>query len=73
MPTARVNGIGLFYEEFGAGVPLVFVHEFAGDYQSWHLQVRYFARRYRTIAYNAAAIRPPTCRRARRLFPGPGG
>jgi pimeloyl-ACP methyl ester carboxylesterase len=58
MPTARVNGIGLFYEEFGAGVPLVFVHEFAGDYQSWHLQVRFFARRYRTIAYNARGYPP---------------
>jgi pimeloyl-ACP methyl ester carboxylesterase len=58
MPTARVDGIGLFYEEVGAGVPLVFVHEFAGDYQSWHLQVRFFARRYRTIAYNARGYPP---------------
>jgi len=58
MPTARVDGIDLFYEEVGAGVPLVFVHEFAGDYQSWHLQVRFFARRYRTIAYNARGYPP---------------
>jgi pimeloyl-ACP methyl ester carboxylesterase len=58
MPTARVDGIGLFYEEVGTGVPLVFVHEFAGDYQSWHLQVRFFARRYRTIAYNARGYPP---------------
>jgi len=58
MPTARVDGIGLFYEEVGGGVPLVFVHEFAGDYQSWHLQVRFFARRYRTIAYNARGYPP---------------
>jgi pimeloyl-ACP methyl ester carboxylesterase len=58
MPTARVDGIGLFYEEVGEGVPLVFVHEFAGDYKSWHLQVRFFARRYRTIAYNARGYPP---------------
>ncbi|HKZ05723.1 MAG TPA: alpha/beta hydrolase [Methylomirabilota bacterium] len=58
MPTARVDGINLFYEEFGEGVPLVFVHEFAGDYQSWHLQVRFFSRRYRTIAYNARGYPP---------------
>ena len=58
MPTARVDGIGLFYEEVGEGVPLVFVHEFAGDYQSWHLQVRFLARRYRTIAYNARGYPP---------------
>ena len=31
MPTARVNGLSLFYEEAGEGTPLVFVHEFAGE------------------------------------------
>ena len=58
MPTARVNGLSLFYEETGQGVPLVFVHEFAGEARSWHLQVRFFARRYRTIAYNARGYPP---------------
>ncbi len=58
MATARVNSINLFYEEEGAGVPLVFVHEFAGDSRSWHLQIRFFARRYRTIAFNARGYPP---------------
>jgi pimeloyl-ACP methyl ester carboxylesterase len=58
MPHARVNGVNLFYEETGQGQPLIFVHEFAGDYASWHLQVRFFARRYRTIAYNARGYPP---------------
>ena len=59
MPSARVDdGVSLFYEELGEGLPLVFVHEFAGDYQSWHLQVRAFGRRYRTIAYNARGYPP---------------
>ena len=58
MPFADVDGIKLFYEETGQGEPLIFVHEFAGDYQSWHLQVRRFARRYRTIAYNARGYPP---------------
>ena len=58
MPTAQVNGASLFYEEVGEGVPLVFVHEFAGEARSWHLQVRFFARRYRTIAYNARGYPP---------------
>jgi pimeloyl-ACP methyl ester carboxylesterase len=58
MPHARVSGVNLFYEETGQGVPLVFVHEFAGDYASWHLQVRFFSRRYRTIAYNARGYPP---------------
>jgi pimeloyl-ACP methyl ester carboxylesterase len=58
MPTAKVNGVSLFYEETGAGTPLVFVHEFAGEARSWHLQVRFFSRRYRTIAYNARGYPP---------------
>ncbi|MDP2628245.1 MAG: alpha/beta fold hydrolase [Candidatus Rokubacteria bacterium] len=58
MPHARVNGVNLFYEETGQGLPLVFVHEFAGDNASWHLQVRFFSRRYRTIAYNARGYPP---------------
>jgi pimeloyl-ACP methyl ester carboxylesterase len=58
MAIARVNGVNLFYEETGLGTPLVFVHEFAGDYQSWHLQVRFLSRRYRTIAYNARGYPP---------------
>jgi pimeloyl-ACP methyl ester carboxylesterase len=58
MPRVRVNGIQLYYEETGQGTPLVFVHEFAGEAQSWHLQVRFFARRYRTIAFNARGYPP---------------
>ena len=58
MPFADVTGVKLFYEETGEGAPLVFVHEFAGDHQSWHLQVRFFSRRYRTIAYNARGYPP---------------
>ena len=38
MPTVRVDdGVNIYYEESGRGLPLVFVHEFAGDYRSWHL------------------------------------
>jgi pimeloyl-ACP methyl ester carboxylesterase len=58
MPSLRANGISLYYEETGAGLPLVFVHEFAGDHRSWHPQIRFFARRYRTIAYNARGYPP---------------
>jgi pimeloyl-ACP methyl ester carboxylesterase len=58
MPFAVVDGIRLFYEELGEGTPLVFVHEFAGDAESWRSQVQFFARRYRTIAYNARGYPP---------------
>jgi pimeloyl-ACP methyl ester carboxylesterase len=53
-----VNGIRLHYDEVGQGAPLVFVHEFAGEGRSWHLQVRFFARRYRTITFNARGYPP---------------
>jgi pimeloyl-ACP methyl ester carboxylesterase len=52
------DGVKLYYEEAGAGFPIVFVHEFAGDYRSFEPQLRYFARRYRCIAYNARGYPP---------------
>jgi pimeloyl-ACP methyl ester carboxylesterase len=58
MAFATVDSIKLYYEETGTGTPLVFVHEFAGDSRSWHLQVRAFARRYRCIAFNARGYPP---------------
>ena len=52
------DGVRLYYEETGSGTPLVFVHEFADDYRSFEPQIRYFARRYRCIAYNARGYPP---------------
>ena len=58
MPEARVNGISIFYEEHGQGYPLLWSHEFAGDYRSWEPQVRFFSRRYRVITYTARGYPP---------------
>jgi pimeloyl-ACP methyl ester carboxylesterase len=58
MPHASVDGVRLYYEEVGEGEPLVFVHEFAGEAESWRPQVQFFARRYRTVAYNARGYPP---------------
>src|ERR687888_1300864 len=58
MPMAPVNGIKLYYEVTGSGYPLLFSHEFAGDYRSWEPQVRYFSRRYQVITYNARGYPP---------------
>lgn len=58
MPKALIAGVHLHYEEAGQGAPLVFVHEFAGDAGSWLPQIRFFARRYRTIAFNARGYPP---------------
>src|SRR5215467_8110348 len=52
------DGVKLYYEAAGQGFPIVFVHEFAGDHRSYEPQLRYFARRYRCIAYNARGYPP---------------
>lgn len=52
------DGVRLHYEESGEGTPVVFVHEFAGDYRSFEAQMRHFARRYRCVAFNARGYPP---------------
>src|SRR5262245_816533 len=52
------DNVRLYYEGSGSGIPIVFVHEFAGDYRAWESQVRYFARCYRCITYNARGYPP---------------
>lgn len=52
------DGVKLHYEEAGSGIPVVFVHEFAGDWRSWEPQLRYFSRGYRCITYSARGYLP---------------
>jgi pimeloyl-ACP methyl ester carboxylesterase len=59
MPHITANGgVKLYYEEAGQGTPILFVHEFMGEYRSWEAQLRHFSRRYRCIAYNARGYPP---------------
>jgi pimeloyl-ACP methyl ester carboxylesterase len=59
MPFARTDdGVKLYYEETGAGAPLVFVHEFAADHRSWELQMRHFGQRYRCVTFGARGYPP---------------
>lgn len=58
MPIANVNGINIYYEVTGDGFPIVFNHEFGGDYRSWEPQVRFFARHYKVITYNMRGFPP---------------
>ena len=58
MPKALIDGVAIYYESHGDGFPLVWSHEFAGDYRSWEDQVRFFSRRYRVITYNARGYPP---------------
>ena len=59
MPYLMTNDrVKLYYEDSGAGRAILFIHEFSGDYRAWELQVRYFARRYRCVTYNARGYPP---------------
>ncbi len=52
------DGTKLYYEEAGTGTPVVFVHEFAGDYRTWEPQMRYFARSHRCVTFSARGYPP---------------
>ena len=59
MPKIRMtDGTNLYYEEAGSGTPVVFVHEFAGDYRTWEPQMRYFSRAHRCITYSQRGYPP---------------
>jgi pimeloyl-ACP methyl ester carboxylesterase len=52
------DGVNLYYEESGSGQPIIFVHEFAADYRSWELQMRFFSRYFRCITFSARGYLP---------------
>jgi pimeloyl-ACP methyl ester carboxylesterase len=52
------DGTKLYFEETGAGQPVIFVHEFAGDYRSYEPQVRRLSRSFRCVAFNARGFPP---------------
>ena len=59
MPKIKAaDGTSLYYEEAGVGTPVVFVHEFAGDYRTWEPQMRFFARTHRCVTYSQRGYPP---------------
>jgi pimeloyl-ACP methyl ester carboxylesterase len=59
MPKIRTSdGVNLYYEEAGTGTPVVFVHEFAGDFRTWEPQMRRFSRSHRCITYSQRGYPP---------------
>jgi pimeloyl-ACP methyl ester carboxylesterase len=53
MPTRRINGVELFYEERGAGSPILFHHGYTGSHDGWDPVVPRLADRYRCIVMDA--------------------
>ncbi|TMB64664.1 MAG: alpha/beta hydrolase [Chloroflexi bacterium] len=52
MPTAEINGIQLYYEDYGSGFPIVFAHGAGGNHMSWWQQVPVLSRHYRCITFD---------------------
>ncbi|MGE0483855.1 MAG: alpha/beta fold hydrolase [Gammaproteobacteria bacterium] len=50
MPHVTRNGVKVFYESFGAGKPIVFLHPWSTNRFIWTFQLMEFARSHRVIA-----------------------
>ena len=55
---AARDGTRLYYEEAGSGSSIIFVHEYAGDYRTWEMQMRFFSRAHRCITYSQRGYPP---------------
>ncbi len=56
MPKAKIHEIELYYEEHGAGDPLLCIMGMAAPCEGWALQLPAFAERYRTIVYDNRGV-----------------
>ncbi len=52
MPTTEIGGRTIYYEEHGAGEPLLGVMGLAADTLSWTLQVPAFSQQHRTVIFD---------------------
>lgn len=52
------DGVKLYYEERGAGAPVVFVHEYAGSFRSFDMQVEAFHAHHHCVVFNARGYPP---------------
>jgi 3-oxoadipate enol-lactonase len=53
MPKVQLDGRQLYYEESGAGDPLVFLSGLGGDHRAFAVAMRHFAGRYHVLALDA--------------------
>ena len=52
MPTAKINGINIYYESHGTGFPLVLAYGIGGNTTEWEPQIEPFSRSYRFIVWD---------------------
>ena len=60
MPAVDVGGVGLYYEEWGNGRTVVFVHGIPTDYRAWNAQKATFSQGRRMIALSRRYAAPNT-------------
>ncbi|NOD90627.1 MULTISPECIES: alpha/beta fold hydrolase [unclassified Ruegeria] len=59
MPVLQTpDGTTLYHEVTGKGDPIVFVHEFGGDYRSWYRQISELSRSFCCITFSARGFLP---------------
>ncbi len=56
MPEAMVGGCSLYYDDQGAGEPLVFLGGLGGDHRAFGVTTRHFSGRFRTLALDARDV-----------------
>jgi len=56
MPKTPVNGINMYYEVQGKGVPLVMIQGFGGNHQAWFFQTPIFRKYYKVIIFDNRGI-----------------
>src|SRR5947209_4314253 len=56
MPEIQTNNVRLYYEEHGAGAPLVLIPGFGTGLWIWFKQVPAFAARFRTIVFDPRGV-----------------
>jgi pimeloyl-ACP methyl ester carboxylesterase len=52
MPTEKLNGIELYYEDHGSGYPVVLMHGYSSTSQMWQGQIEPITARYRPITFD---------------------
>ena len=52
MPITNVKGVNINYEDEGKGDPILFIHGFSGNLQSWDEQVPVLTDKYRVVRYD---------------------
>jgi pimeloyl-ACP methyl ester carboxylesterase len=52
LPVIKINGIDIFYDEAGAGTPILFVHGLGIDSRIFDDQIDFFKNKYRVIRYD---------------------